>query len=888
MSSTSLLWVVKSWESVLKSLLTNPDCTVNLRFLKDLGCHAANNQSRRATAITITLMFSLYGANFSALADDSSSESQSANSGSSVPNTAKTHGASTGSADPSAGKEKTTGSVPVQKAQPATTAKTAAGARKSASAGQVGTEQTQSSVGKSLASKTIAAGGAVTLHEPIQDDTPPKTVVVGNEIVNPDAAWNAALGDTKTLMAKIGPGVSTTQPSMLAALRNAQGTSVRSIAQAASVPNTSTNASTNTNTKNGTSQGVNSPAANGGNTSIGGPSNSVQSQNPAAPGGLHAPSINDPNRGMFTAPPVSGGQPAGINANAATNQPSTGETAKPPSIPSAQFSQDKLLFDKENDEWRQRYLIGEAIELSLPQPSQLISLGAKLPPIRLEANYTQPISLKDSLLYSLDNNLAIRIANANKSAQKWLTVGQFGNFLPNMIMNFQHQFLKGASLIGGVIPTTFDTPNTTAQAGFQMFGFQGGAVLFGTLSQLHQFRAAREQLHGTVNDTLLAVTRGYYNLVQNQALLQIQTRAVEVSRAQVVLNQQLEQAGTGTKFQVLQSDTQLARDEQNLLGQEVALRNSAIDLATTLNLNAAVNFLSVETEIRKVRLIDPSLDINTLVSLAVLNRPELRQYESLRVAARRNIQVAAAPLYPQFQFFGSVNGNGATLGHSTTESKPSFTTVAVNAPSSSSTIVSPNPNIVGNGSSTLVASGTTQDVFSQAAGAGASNKQPLVAAAEQYNAPTAVSRQMRKSYTIGLRVDWNYPGLGVPTVASVWAAKALARQALLNSNQQLLNVLQQVRESYLLSQTAEREIEVTTKAVISAAEELRLSRVRLANGVGTNIDVINSQRDFTTALVNKAQAIIQFNIAQAQLLHDIGLITVDTLTSGRLAKRDST
>jgi outer membrane protein TolC len=420
-----------------------------------------------------------------------------------------------------------------------------------------------------------------------------------------------------------------------------------------------------------------------------------------------------------------------------------------------------------------------------------------------------------------------------------------------------------------------------------MFGFQGGSVLFGSLSQLHQYRAAREQLHGTVNDTLLAVTRGYYNLVQNQALLQIQTRAVEVSRAQVVLNQQLEQAGTGTKFQVLQSDTQLARDEQNLLGQEVALRTSAIDLATTLNLNAAVNFLSVETEIRKVRLIDPSLDINTLVSLAVLNRPELRQYEQLRVAARRNIQVAAAPLYPQFQTFGSISGNGATLGHSTVLSKPSFTTVGVDAPANSSTIVSTTPNVLGSNASTLVPAGTTQTVYETRSGSGTSNKTPLVAAAEQYNPPVAVSRQMRASYTIGLRVDWNYPSLGVPTAANVWAAKALARQALLNSNQQLLNVLQQVRESYLLSQTAEREIEVTTKAVVSAAEELRLSRVRLANGVGTNIDVINSQRDFTTALVNKAQAIIQFNIAQAQLLHDMGLITVDTLTSGRLVKRDS-
>lgn len=60
--------------------------------------------------------------------------------------------------------------------------------------------------------------------------------------------------------------------------------------------------------------------------------------------------------------------------------------------------------------------------------------------------------------------------------------------------------------------------------------------------------------------------------------------------------------------------------------------------------------------------------------------------------------------------------------------------------------------------------------------------------------------------------------------------------------------------------------------------------MRLTNGVGTNIDVINAQRDFTQALVRKAQAIVAFNIQQAQLLRDIGVISYDTITSGRLAR----
>jgi outer membrane protein TolC len=546
----------------------------------------------------------------------------------------------------------------------------------------------------------------------------------------------------------------------------------------------------------------------------------------------------------------------------------TGQFASPSDLSTGQMSADYNVINQQNAEFTKRYLLGEAIALQLPKPSQLLTLGGKLPAIRLEANYTEPISLKGALNYAIDNNLAIRISSANKDSQKWLAVSAFGGFLPNMIMNFQHQLLSGSSLIGGIIPSTFHTPNTSAQAGVQMFGFQGGGVLFSSLSQLHQFRAARHALKGTINDTLLAVTKAYYNLVRNQALLQIQTRAVEVSRAQVLLNNQLESAGTGTKFQVLQSETQLARDEQNLLTQEVALRNSAIDLATTLNLNSAVNFLSVEQEVRKVRLLDPSMDVNRLIALAIIYRPELRQFEDLRIAAKRSIQTAAAPLYPQMQFYANVFGNGATLTRDYAFQPGSFTPVPLN------TIAGGQPvNLNQYSAVTSSTSGTT----------GAGNS-VIFNTGEKFTPPSYVNRQMRKSYSIGVRVDWNYPGLGVPSLANVQSARYIARQAMLNSNQQLLFVLQQVRESYLNSATAERQIEVADRAVLSAAEELRLSRVRLANGVGTNIDVINAQRDFTTALVNKADAIIQFNITQAQLLHDIGLITTDTLTSGKLVK----
>ncbi|MBK9145748.1 MAG: TolC family protein [Candidatus Melainabacteria bacterium] len=576
-------------------------------------------------------------------------------------------------------------------------------------------------------------------------------------------------------------------------------------------------------------------------------------------------------RGLENPPEEPTTEKTGVPAKQQDNPPDSG-------LVPAVRREDYDVINTQAGEFRERFLKGEAIELRLPMPDQLIPLGGKLPPIRLEASYTNPVSLKDCVDYSISNNLAIRISREQATSQKWLFVGALGNFMPNILLNYRQEYLNGSRLIGGVIPVQFRTPNVTTSAGFNFFGFRGGSVLFGALSNLNQFRAAKQQVQGSINDVLLATTRAYYTMVRNEALLEIQTRAVDVSQAQVNLNRQLEKAGTGTRFQVLQSETQLARDQQALLEQEVALRRAAVDLATTLNLNSAVNLLSVESQVKKVRLLEPEVGINRLINLAVENRPELKYREFLRLAARRNIQVAAAPLYPQLNFFGTVTGSGATLTRQYAFTDPSYQTVAVAGPPLQFPIVDEA------GRTATFAADNSSLGFGGGGGGGGRGGRVVLPAGQVLQTPQRVSRQIRKSYNIGIQLDWNFAGSGIPDMANIQSARAIARKTLLEANQELIKVIQEVRDSYLTSETAERLIEVATKEVLSSAEQLRLARVRLANGVGTNIDVINAQRDFTSALVNKADAIITFNIAQAQLLRDVGLIGRETLTSGRLVR----
>ena len=164
--------------------------------------------------------------------------------------------------------------------------------------------------------------------------------------------------------------------------------------------------------------------------------------------------------------------------------PAATKTGEPDAsgISANQRKEDYDVINTQAENFRRRFLQGEAIELKLPMGDQLMPLGSKLPPIRLEATYTQPISLRETVSYCLDNNLAIRIQGEQVQSNKWLTAAQFGRYLPNALMSYRSQYQAGTTLVGGIIPTKFATPFTTIIAGFQFFGFQGGAVTFNMLA----------------------------------------------------------------------------------------------------------------------------------------------------------------------------------------------------------------------------------------------------------------------------------------------------------------------------------------------------------------------------------------------------------------------
>ena len=484
----------------------------------------------------------------------------------------------------------------------------------------------------------------------------------------------------------------------------------------------------------------------------------------------------------------------------------------------------------------------DLIELKKPALQSLINVNEYLNPFQLDAISSRGFDLRQTLQIGLDQNLDLAISRANTKQKKFTYYSALGNFLPDPNLGYSLYIPRGhvglpvsaASIFGGsglTGTTALSGAGTAASssllggsngsgtttiavrnnfelmhAGADFYAYRGGSILFGALQAKHNYKAAKFQEKASLSDTLLTVTQNYYNCVLAEAILQIRVGAVRTSEEQLRRNQDRFHSGLATNLDVLQSRTQLSRDKQALLDQQANRRAAAITLAQSLYWNLGEDLLPVEPVVKKIRLIDPRMSVADLLQMAIDNRPELKQYEELRLAAKRSIMVQAAKLQPTVLLSGAAYGIG------------------------------PPKNV-------------------QALG------------------------------LFSVSVDWRLKGFGTVDAFNVQQARWLAHQQNLESEKELQTILAQVRNSFVQVLDKEKNIEEASNETDSALEELRLAELRKSSGLGLNLDIITAQRDYTQAQVDKAQAIINFDIAQAQLVHDMGLISIDAVTSGRLLTR---
>ena len=327
-----------------------------------------------------------------------------------------------------------------------------------------------------------------------------------------------------------------------------------------------------------------------------------------------------------------------------------------------------------------------------------------------------------------------------------------------------------------------------------------------------QFEKAKNQYLITLRELRLQAASAYFQLQYSDDQVRIGKSATQSSSVNLRDARARLQAGVATKLDVMEAETQLARDQQKLtegmLQQAIARR----DLARLLDLPQNVTPTAA----------DPS-------TLLGVWQPSLQESIVAAYAFREELSNLILDVS-----IANSNANNA-LGN-----------------------IQPTLSVFGN-------SGWDKR-FDDGNGSGSENL--------GYKVESIIK-------DAGLNIKWNLFD-GGRSAAQARQQRQLATENTYKFSTQRDQIRFDVEQAYYNLQAQIRNLITTSRQVLSTRESLRLARLRFQAGVGTQRNVVDSQRDTTTAEVDYSRAVTTYNTNVAQLKRRTGLDQVLRCTPTKL------
>ncbi len=139
----------------------------------------------------------------------------------------------------------------------------------------------------------------------------------------------------------------------------------------------------------------------------------------------------------------------------------------------------------------------------------------------------------------------------------------------------------------------------------------------------------------------------------------------------------------------------------------------------------------------------------------------------------------------------------------------------------------------------------------------AAGYQPVITASGGYEVENSrLSQDLTdqiNGYFFGANINWNIFD-GLATYGRVKQARATLAQAKVNYDDSVRSVVQEVQTNFLALQQNKQLIASQIANVGQAEEAVRLSQARLSAGAGTQLDVLQSQQQLTSAQTTELQA----------------------------------
>ncbi|MCH6255201.1 TolC family protein [Puniceicoccaceae bacterium K14] len=260
------------------------------------------------------------------------------------------------------------------------------------------------------------------------------------------------------------------------------------------------------------------------------------------------------------------------------------------------------------------------------------------------------LDLASSIQYALENNFQIQKARQQIEEQTGLIIEVRAQALPTASLDaYYTEIDPGLSELSPAHDNDWEIALNVTQS-----LYKGGSVRAALDVQQLVEESALLQLESVVNDALLDVRTGYYDVLLARDQIEVQEQNVGLLEAQVRDAKNRFEAGSVSNFEVLRAEVELANAQTPLIRARNTFRTAIEELRQTLGFKASDHQLEkVPDFVGDLGFNKVVYELESALSVARESRPELKRLEKLLEAREKGIDVARAGFRPTVSLYGS-------------------------------------------------------------------------------------------------------------------------------------------------------------------------------------------------------------------------------------------
>nr|WP_042287571.1 TolC family protein [Nonlabens ulvanivorans] len=273
-----------------------------------------------------------------------------------------------------------------------------------------------------------------------------------------------------------------------------------------------------------------------------------------------------------------------------------------------------------------------------------------------KAQQSKSWTLQECVNYAIENNINIKQADLNIEQAQLDKKDALGAFLPSLNASASNSWNTGLTqnVVTGVLQT-----QTTRNSSY---GFNSGVTLFNGMRNAYRHQRAKmnilanqysaEQLEDNI---LLNVANSYLNVLFNKEnLKQLETQH-QLTAKQLEQTQQLVDAGSLPRGDVLEVQATFANEEQQILAAQNNVVISRITLAQILNLEDFKNFDVADPDLSDPTALILDQGADGIYAAATENRFEIKIAEQNTAIAEQDLKIAKGARLPSVSAFFNYN-----------------------------------------------------------------------------------------------------------------------------------------------------------------------------------------------------------------------------------------